>query len=81
MLYSLSLIPRDEKHMPLIDPNHPLADLLERDQRYSLDAYCSFLKPFLCFKSRSVWASGRNQMTTVSCEKKESEKHVSGQDL
>ena len=30
--------------MPLIDPNHPLAELLERDQRYPLDAYLFVLE-------------------------------------
>ncbi|MFM8702522.1 MAG: hypothetical protein ACKOHG_01415, partial [Planctomycetia bacterium] len=28
-----------EDRMPLADPNHPLAQLLDRDSRYKLDAY------------------------------------------
>ncbi|MDA1039206.1 MAG: hypothetical protein O3A37_02795 [Planctomycetota bacterium] len=30
--------------MPLIDPSHPLADLLRRDRRYPLDAYVFILE-------------------------------------
>jgi uncharacterized repeat protein (TIGR04138 family) len=30
--------------MPLIDPSHPLADLLQRDRRYPLDAYVFILE-------------------------------------
>lgn len=30
--------------MPLADPNHPLAELLKRDQRYKLDAYLFVLE-------------------------------------
>ena len=30
--------------MPLIDPSHPLADLLRRDRRYPLDAYIFILE-------------------------------------
>ena len=82
MLYSLSLIPRDEKHMPLIDPNHPLADLLERDQRYSLDAYL-FVLEALSFAQESLGMGEQEKSEDVqsSREKKKSEKHVSGQDL
>jgi len=57
--------------MPLIDPNHPLAELLERDQRYSLDAYL-FVLEALSFAQESL---GMGE------QKKKSEKHVSGQDL
>jgi uncharacterized repeat protein (TIGR04138 family) len=39
--------------MPLIDPNHPLADLLQRDQRYSLDAYL-FILEALSFAQESL---------------------------
>ena len=30
--------------MPLVDPSHPLAQLLERDRRYPLDAYLFILE-------------------------------------
>ena len=30
--------------MPLIDSSHPLADLLQRDRRYPLDAYVFILE-------------------------------------
>ena len=36
--------------MPLVDPSHPLAELLERDGRYSLDAYLFILEnTYPCF--------------------------------
>ncbi len=68
--------------MPLIDPNHPLADLLERDQRYPLDAYL-FVLEALSFAQESL-GMGEQEKSKDSLsgyEKKESEKHVSGQDL
>jgi len=33
-----------EERMPLADPNHPLAQLLDRDSRYKLDAYLFVLE-------------------------------------
>jgi uncharacterized repeat protein (TIGR04138 family) len=39
--------------MPLIDPSHPLADLLRRDQRYPLDAYV-FILEALSFAQESL---------------------------
>jgi uncharacterized repeat protein (TIGR04138 family) len=30
--------------MPLVDPSHPLAELLERDTRYTIDAYLFVLE-------------------------------------
>jgi len=39
--------------MPPIDPSHPLHDLLQRDQRYSLDAYV-FVLEALSFAQESL---------------------------
>ena len=68
--------------MPLIDPNHPLADLLQRDQRYSLDAYL-FILEALSFAQESLGMGEQEKSNDAkpSRGKKKSEKHVSGQDL
>ena len=34
--------------MPHVDPAHPLAQLLQRDQRYKLDAYLFVLESLAC---------------------------------
>ena len=68
--------------MPLIDPNHPLADLLQRDQRYPLDAYL-FVLEALSFAQESLGMGEQEKSKDMQSvrEKKKSEKHVSGQDL
>ena len=60
--------------MPLIDPNHPLADLLERDQRYSLDAYL-FVLEALSFAQESLGMGEQEKSKDVQAarEKKKSE--------
>jgi uncharacterized repeat protein (TIGR04138 family) len=71
-----------EKLMPLVDPNHPLADLLQRDQRYSLDAYL-FILEALSFAQESLGMGDQEKYNDPqpSRGKKKSEKHVSGQEL
>ena len=39
--------------MPLVDPSHPLFQLLQRDRRYSLDAYL-FVLEALSFAQESL---------------------------
>ena len=43
-VYSGRIIRIPEARMPLVDPSHPLAGLLERDRRYPLDAYIFILE-------------------------------------
>jgi len=68
--------------MPLIDPNHPLADLLQRDQRYSLDAYL-FILEALSFAQESLGMGEQEKSNDAkpSRGKKKSEKHVMVRDL
>ena len=49
--------------MPLIDPNHPLAELLERDQRYPLDAYL-FVLEALSFAQESLGMGEQDKSRT-----------------
>ena len=55
--------------MPLIDPNHPLADLLERDQRYSLDAYL-FVLEALSFAQESLGMGEQEKSKDVQAAQK-----------
>ena len=59
--------------MPLIDPNHPLADLLERDQRYSLDAYL-FVLEALSFAQESLGMGEQEKSKDVQAVSKKNEK-------
>ncbi len=66
--------------MPLVDPAHPLADLLERDDRYSLDAYL-FILEALSFAQDSLGMGECQQVGSKRASKKKSERHVTGQEL
>ena len=66
--------------MPLVDPSHPLADLLERDGRYSLDAYL-FILESLSFAQDSLGMGECRQVGSKRTSKKKSERHVTGQEL
>lgn len=69
-----------EEAMPLVDPSHPLADLLERDGRYSLDAYL-FILESLSFAQDSLGMGECRQVGSKRTSKKKSERHVTGQEL
>lgn len=73
--------------MPLIDPSHPLAELLEQDNRYTLDAYM-FVLESLSFAQESLGMGASRPPTRTTRgrekrqkEKQQSEQHVTGQEL
>ena len=83
--------------MPPVDPTHPLYQLLERDRRYTLDAYL-FVLESLAFAQESlgmgaepaaeelepmaeVEAAGKPRSRSGRGRKRQAERHVSGQQL
>jgi uncharacterized repeat protein (TIGR04138 family) len=83
--------------MSLVDPSHPLHQLLQQDRRYSLDAYL-FVLEALSFAQETlgmgaepaaeeleplagVEAGGRPRQRTGRGRKRPAERHVSGQQL
>jgi uncharacterized repeat protein (TIGR04138 family) len=81
--------------MPLVDPSHPLFQLLQRDRRYTLDAYL-FVLESLTFAQESLGMghepeSGDLESMPVEEQaarprgrrrsRREPERHVSGQEL
>ena len=83
--------------MPLVDPSHPLFELLQRDRRYTLDAYL-FVLEALSFAQETLGMgeepaaedvepaagaepTGRARPRSGRGRKKQSERHVSGQQL
>lgn len=68
--------------MKMIDPKHPLAELLRRDKRYHLDAYI-FVFDALRYAHDQL-GMGRSPGSiedTVVAEESEAERHVTGQQL
>jgi uncharacterized repeat protein (TIGR04138 family) len=84
--------------MALVDPAHPLAQLLQRDRRYKLDAYL-FVLESLSFpqdtlgmgeppqpedvepRGGGTTAGGKSKARSGRKGRKESERHISGQQL
>jgi len=83
--------------MPLVDPAHPLFQLLQRDRRYTLDAYL-FVLEALSFAQESLGmgqepaaeelessqpaeAAGETRARAGRRRRRQSERHVSGQEL
>jgi uncharacterized repeat protein (TIGR04138 family) len=83
--------------MPPVDPTHPLYQLLERDRRYTLDAYL-FVLESLAFAQESlgmgaepaaeeleplaeVETVGKPRSRSGRGRKRQAERHVSGQQL
>jgi uncharacterized repeat protein (TIGR04138 family) len=83
--------------MPLVDPSHPLFQLLQRDRRYTLDAYL-FILEALSFAQETldmgeepaaeeleplaeVEAGGKPRQRTGRGRKRQAQRHVSGQQL
>jgi uncharacterized repeat protein (TIGR04138 family) len=68
--------------MPLVDPSHPLAELLEQDTRYTLDAYL-FVLESLSFAQESLGMGASRPLGKKAGgrEKRKSEQHVTGQEL
>ncbi len=84
--------------MPTVDPNHPLADLLAQDRRYTLDAYLFVLEALTYAQetlgfgreppaeeieplTQEEQPAGRSRSRSRSRPRKQSERHVSGQQL
>jgi uncharacterized repeat protein (TIGR04138 family) len=82
--------------MALVDPAHPLAQLLQRDRRYTLDAYLFVLEslsfaqdtlgmgeqpPPEDLEPRGAAAGGKSRPRPGRPRRKESERHISGQQL
>ena len=68
--------------MNMIDPTHPLAELLRRDRRYHLDAYV-FVFDALRYAHEQL-GMGRSPGSiedTVVADESEEERHISGQQL
>ncbi len=66
----------------MIDPTHPLAELLRRDRRYHLDAYV-FVFDALRYAHEQL-GMGRSPGSiedTVVADESEEERHISGQQL
>lgn len=63
----------------MLDPAHPLAELLRRDQRYPFDAYV-FVFEALRFAQEKL-DMGTEYLADDSGEDVELERHVSGQEL
>lgn len=61
----------------MLDPSHPLSDLLRRDKRYRLDAYV-FVFDALRFAQENL---GLGRPVDVEEEASEEDRHVSGQQL
>ena len=61
----------------MIDPDHPLAELLRRDRRYHRDAYF-FVFEALRFAQEQLGLGG---MPSSDASEPEEERHVSGQQL
>lgn len=83
--------------MPLVDPAHPLFQLLQRDRRYTLDAYL-FVLESLSFAQESLGMgqeppaedleplpadseAGRTTRSKQGRRRRQAERHVSGQEL
>ena len=69
--------------MPLVDPSHPLAELLEQDSRYTIDAYL-FVLESLTFAQDSLGMGASRPVGRKAAgqqEKRKSEQHVTGQEL
>jgi uncharacterized repeat protein (TIGR04138 family) len=61
----------------MLDPTHPLAELLQRDKRYHLDAYV-FVFDALRYAQEQL---GLGQATADDSTMPEEERHVTGQQL
>ena len=83
--------------MPLVDPSHPLAHLLERDRRYKLDAYL-FVLESLSFGQENLGMGSEpppedlepptapgeaapRQRARGKARRRQPERHVSGREL
>lgn len=81
--------------MPHVDPNHPLAKLLERDHRYKLDAYL-FVLESLAFGQEHLGMGAEPPAEELEssarqtdpggrprgrARRRQAERHVSGQEL
>jgi uncharacterized repeat protein (TIGR04138 family) len=64
--------------MTMLDPDHPLAELLARDRRYDIDAYL-FVFESLRFAQENM-GMGSDFLATEE-EEEEIERHVTGQEL
>ena len=65
--------------MNMLDPDHPLAELLARDRRYKLEAYI-FVFEALRHAQESL-GMGTEHFPDDATELEEPEKHVTGQEL
>ena len=69
----------------MLDPSHPIAELLRKDKRYAFEAYAfvfealSYAHDVLGFGSESTGEPGEN--APVEGEKPGSGQHISGQEL
>jgi uncharacterized repeat protein (TIGR04138 family) len=78
--------------MPLVDPDHPLAQLLARDRRYKLDAYL-FLLEALAYGQENLGMGAEPPAEDLEPtpegtvrgrgrqRRRQAERHVSGQEL
>ena len=63
----------------MLDPDHPIAELLARDERYHFDAYV-FVFEALRHAQQNL-GMGTEYYTEESTEAEEPERHVTGQEL
>lgn len=67
--------------MPLVDPSHPLAELLERDTRYTLDAYLFVLEALSFAQDALGLGSSEPAGPKKAGRRRKTEQHVTGQEL
>jgi uncharacterized repeat protein (TIGR04138 family) len=70
------LIPRE---LAMLDPDHPIAELLRRDKRYHFDAYVFVFEALQ--HAQEHMGLGAEQFVEQSDEDDPPERHVSGQEL
>src|SRR3972149_9584110 len=74
-------MPRSTDNGDMLDPTHPLADLLRRDTRFPLDAYVFVFDPLR--HAQQQLGLGREAMSSESEAEaaEEEERHITGQQL
>ena len=63
----------------MLDPDHPIAELLARDKRYHFDAYVFVFEALR--HAQQQLGMGTEYLTEESSEGEEPERHVTGQEL
>ncbi len=65
----------------MLDPDHPIAELLERDKRYHFDAYVFVFEALRFAQEKLGLGTEYIDVETDADDQDEPERHVSGQEL